>query len=125
MFLAAEPTDVDADGRVDGRSARSVAGMVLGAVLALAVPLSQVVVAFLWDRGIVQLEPNGPFVQFLQAAAGFEFAVGPLGVVILGRSASLRGVLAWAALFVVAVPVLAFLWFVGVASLGGLAGEPF
>jgi hypothetical protein len=104
---------------------RSVVGVVLGALIAVAVPVIQMVVAFLWDRHVVELEPNGPFVQRLQAATGFEFGLGPVGVVLLGYAAHIRGVIGWVALFVVAVPALVFLSFVGAASLGGLAGEPF
>jgi hypothetical protein len=104
---------------------RSLEGVVLGALMAVAIPLTQMVVAFLWDRYIVELEPNGPFVQSLQSATGLEFGLGPLGVVLLGYSPGIRRVIGWVALFVVAVPVLVFLSFLGAASLGGLAGEPF
>jgi hypothetical protein len=60
-------------------------GIVVGALIALAVPLTQMVVAFLWDRGVVTLEPNGSFVHSLQAATGLEFALGPVGMVFVGR----------------------------------------
>ncbi len=100
-------------------------GLILGVLIALAVPFSSLVVAFLWDRGMLPLEPNGAFVQTLQATAPWELILGPVGIVVAGRSAGLRGFLAWLGLIVVGVPVLAFVWFVGVAYLGGLAGEPF
>jgi uncharacterized membrane protein YhdT len=45
--------------------------------------------------------------------------------VIAGRAAGLRGFGAWFGLALVAIPILFFVWFVGVAYLGGLAGEPF
>lgn len=100
-------------------------GLILGVLIALAVPFSSLVVAFLWDNGMLALEPNGAFVQTLQAAAPWELILGPVGIVVAGRSAGLHGFLAWLGLIVIAVPVLAFVWFVGVAYLGGLAGEPF
>jgi hypothetical protein len=100
-------------------------GLLLGALIALAVPVSMLVVAFLWDRGVLTLEPNGAFVQTLQAIAIYEIFLGPLGVVIAGRAAGLRGLVPWLVLILLAIPALAVLWFIGVAYLGGLAGEPF
>jgi hypothetical protein len=105
--------------RVSGR------GILLGIFIALVEPLSSLAVAFVWDRGVVQLEPNGPFVQALQGAALLEIILGPLGIAVAGQSARLRSVLAWYVLVAVAVPVLAVVWFIGTAYLGGLAGEPF
>lgn len=100
-------------------------GVILGLIIALAIPVLSFVVAFLWDRGVLALAPNGPFVQALQSIAVWELVLGPVGIVVAGRSAGLRGVAAWLATVLLAVPVLAYLWFVGVAYLGGLAGEPF
>ena len=53
------------------------------------------------------------------------FLLGPIGIVIAGWSAGVRGAPAWLALIIVAVPVFAFVWFVCVASLGGALGNPF
>jgi hypothetical protein len=96
-----------------------------GVLIALGVPLLHLVVALLWDRGILDLEPNGILVRTLQAMTYSEIALGPLGIFLAGRWAGLRGFVAWLGLILVSVPVVAILWFVGVAYLGGLAGEPF
>src|SRR5450756_2192079 len=53
------------------------------------------------------------------------FLLGPIGIVIAGRSAGVRGALAWLALLMWALPVFAFVWFVCVASLSGALGNPF
>ena len=99
-------------------------GIVLGIVIALAVPVVSLVVAFLWGSGVLALEPNGGFVQALQATALWEIGLGPIGMVILGRAARFTGAewLLWA---ILEVPSLLVIWFVSVAFLGGLAGEPF
>lgn len=100
------------------------AGLLLGMAIAIAVPLASLVVAYLWDHGVLALEPNGAFVQILEGSALWEIVLGPLGIVIVGRSAHVRGS-AWIGLFLIAIPSLFALWFVSVAYLGGLAGEPF
>jgi hypothetical protein len=100
------------------------AGLLVGVLIAVVVPLSTLIVASLWDRGILDLEPNGPFVQTLQAVSFYGIVLGPVGIVVAGRSARISGY-AWISLFIVAVPMLFALWFVSVAYLGGLAGEPF
>ncbi len=99
--------------------------MAAGILIATLVPLVSGSTAFLLANRILQLEPNGPFVQAIQGTALGEIFLGPMGLVVAGRSARLKGILARLALFTVSLPVLAWLWFVAVASLGGLAGEPF
>ena len=102
----------------------SPAGILLGLAICLAFPLSSFFVAFLWDRGVIGLDPNGAFVQTLQWTAVLEIFLGPAGIAVAGWSASVHG-LWWLVLGLIAVPVLAVVWFIGVAYLGGLAGEPF
>ena len=106
-------------GRIDRR------GVVAGALIALAVPLVSLGVAYAWGHGFVTLEPNGPFVQAIEGTAMWEIVLGPVGLVVAGRAARLNGVLPWLALFIIGLPVVGVLWFIGVAYLGGLAGEPF
>jgi hypothetical protein len=53
------------------------------------------------------------------------FLLGPIGIVIAGRSSGVRGVVSWIAVFIVAQPIVVFAWFLGVASLGGSLGNPF
>jgi hypothetical protein len=100
-------------------------GALPGLVIALGLPLAIGLVAFLWDRQVINPEPNGPFIQTLQALAPLELLLGPVGILVFGLSAGLRNLISWLALILIAVPLLAFAWFVAVASLGGLAGEPF
>ena len=106
------------------RRIRSRVGILAGVLIALGVPLASLAVAFLWDQGVLHLEPNGPLVQMLQGAAMLEIVLGPVGIAVVGRSARL-GAVGWLALIVLAVPALTVIWFVGTAYLGGLAGEPF
>ena len=99
-------------------------GVLLGLLIATIIPLVHLVVASLWANGFVTLEPNGPFVQTIEATGPIGLFLVPIGLVVLGLAARLRG-LRWVALFAVGLPALAILWFVGVAYLDGLAGEPF
>lgn len=103
---------------------RNRTGIVLGFVSALAVPVVSLVVASLWQAGIVALEPNGAFVQALQATALWEIGLGPIGLVIIGRAARFTRA-EWFFWVVFGMPSLLVFWFVSVAFLGGLAGEPF
>jgi len=48
-----------------------------------------------------------------------------VGIAIAAWSAGVRGVAGWIALMVVALPVFAVIWFVGVATLSGALGNPF
>ena len=100
-------------------------GVIGGLLIAFALPVLNLIVAFLWERQIATFDPNGAFIGLLQATALWEAFLAPIGIVVAGRSAGIRSPLGWFNLFVVGIPVLAVLWFVGVASVGGLAGEPF
>ena len=103
---------------------RNRTGIVLGIALALAVPVVSLVVASLWQAGILALEPNGAFVQALQATGPWAIVLGPIGIVIVGRAARLTRA-EWFFWVVFGLPSLLVIWFVSVAFLGGLAGEPF
>ena len=100
-------------------------GVILGLGIALALPLANLIVAILWDRRIVVFDPEGAVVQALKLTFAWEFFLGPIGIVVAGWSAGVRSPLVWSALFLLGIPVLAFLWFVGVAMVGGLSGSPF
>jgi hypothetical protein len=103
-------------------SARMIA---VGLVIAYGIPVVQIAVAQLWTSGFINPDPNGPFIQLLQAGSTWEVLVGPIGLVWVGAGARLRGTVAWILLFVLGVAVGAALWFLGAGYLGGLAGEPF
>jgi hypothetical protein len=51
--------------------------------------------------------------------------LGPVGIVIVGRSAGVRRVEGWITLLVIAIPSFVALWFVTVAMLSGALGNPF
>jgi hypothetical protein len=106
-------------------SRRQIAGTVVGIVLALAVPVSNGVVAVLWSSGVVQLDPDGAFIKGLEAPGLAGILVGPIGIVIAGWFAGARTFSTWFVLIVLGIPLLTILWFYAIASLGGLAGEPF
>jgi hypothetical protein len=101
------------------------AGTIVGIVLAFAIPVSNGVVAVLWSSGVVQLDPEGAFVKGLQAPGFAGSLLGPIGIVVAGLFARVRTFSGWFALIVIGIPLLTIFWFYAVASLGGLAGEPF
>jgi hypothetical protein len=110
----------------EGRPGRRRPSLVVAGVgLAIAAPASQILVAFLWDRGAISPDRNGPLVRALQLGSFLELLVAPAGVVLIGIGTRLSKPWQWILLTIVALPVLLVLWFVGAAWLGGLAGEPF
>jgi hypothetical protein len=111
-------------GSVDARGPRP-SLIALGAIVAIGAPVAQILVAWLWDGGVISPEPNGPFVQTLQFGFTLEFLLAPLGIYLIGMGARFSTPVRWFALFALASPVIAVLWFLGAAWLGGLAGEPF
>jgi hypothetical protein len=97
----------------------------LGTLVAIGAPVAHILVAWLWSEGVISPEPNGPFVQTLQFGFTLEFLLAPLGIWLIGMGARLATPARWIALFALCSPVIAVLWFIGAASLGGFAGEPF
>jgi hypothetical protein len=90
-------------------------GMIFGLIIALVIPVVSLVVAFLWDRGVLVLGPKGsypPLVAALFATSGWELVLGPVGIAVAGWSAGRRGVEGWRRLIIVAVPALVVIWFV-------------
>src|SRR5258706_5579461 len=106
-------------------SRRKIAGTVVGVALALAIPVSNGVVAVLWSSGVLQLDPEGAFVKGLEAPGLAGILLGPIGIVIAGWFAGVRTFNGWFVLVILGIPLLTILWFYAIASLGGLAGEPF
>jgi hypothetical protein len=97
----------------------------LGTLVAIGAPVAQILVAWLWGEGVISPEPNGPFVQTLQFGFVLEWLLAPLGIYLIGVGYRLATPVRWIVLFALCSPVIAVLWFLGAASLGGLAGEPF
>jgi hypothetical protein len=106
---------------------KSMRGLGVGAFIALVVPVSYWVTALLVEHGITPYDEMHALYDGPLGLLGWIslFLLGPIGIVIAGRSAGVRGVLAWLALIIVAVPVFAFVWLMGVATLGGALGNPF
>ena len=105
--------------------------MILGLIVALAIPVSAFVVAALWDLRVLDLGPGGAHgpnhavVQTLFSLAGWELVLGPVGILIGGWLAGVRGARAWWRVIIVAGPVLAVVWFFAEASLSLVNGTFF
>lgn len=99
----------------------------LGAPIALAMPLLYLVLAYLFGSGLVP-EPTGPVDEAL-SSLGLNATIGSvlalLGLSMIGRGANLRSAWAWIVLVVLGLPVIAFVWFLSYATLGGATGSPF
>ncbi|MEO8230247.1 MAG: hypothetical protein ABI628_10865 [Chloroflexota bacterium] len=107
---------------------RSWRGVMVGVVIALALPIVYLVVAQLVSSGILPFTRTGLFYEVFNslgfnAAAGFVLAM--VGIVTAGRAARLESPWAWLTLLVIALPLLAFAWFISYATLGGALGNPF
>jgi hypothetical protein len=114
---------VDEEVTVTGISRR---GQAIGAVVALVVPTSFWILALLVDDRVVPYELARSLFNLFGLIGWISlFLLGPIGIVIAGRSSGVRGVVSWIAVFIVAQPIVVFDWFLGVASLGGSLGNPF
>ena len=89
-------------------------------------PTSYLVLARLLEVGIVSRDQVHPLVPLLDTIL-FPWGVllGPIGVVVAGRSAGLRGAFGWIVLIILTVPALAFLWLASVFAYSGATGRPF
>jgi hypothetical protein len=105
---------------------RSRTGVAAGAVIALIVPVSTLVLAQLID---VRIAPYGLVQEWFPAIGGLLWAslliLGPVGIAIAGWSAGLSGWGRWLALLVWSLPLYAFLWFGSAARFSGTMGNPF
>lgn len=117
--------ELEPKGANPGTARRHVRLVFLGALLALAVPIASAAVAALWSTGWIDPDPNGGIVAALQSLGFPSLALSPIGLWLAAWGARVRGALAWTAVFLWGLPLLAVVWFVSVAWLGGLAGEPF
>jgi hypothetical protein len=99
--------------------ARSKLGVGVGALLALAIPVTNIAVASLWQAGVLDLGPGGahgpnnPLVQTLFSTVGWEAVLGPVGILIGGWSAGIQGLQAWLRFLTVAAPILFVGWLFG------------
>ena len=107
------------------RTVRSTPAILVGAVLALGIQVVSIAVAAMWSWGAIEPHPNGALMQALQAVGWPALLLSPIGLVIAVWAAGIRSILGWTAALLYGLPMLAVIWFVSVAWLGGLAGEPF
>ena len=109
----------------EGPVVRSGRRVVVGLVVALAIPVSFALLAWLVDRGIAPYDPLKPLLAPLGYISFLELILGPLGLLIAGRGARIRDAIVWLAVFVVGLPALVVLSLFAVVSLSGALGEPF
>jgi hypothetical protein len=126
-----EPARAPASGwtepsNVPAMTVNSWRGLGVGAFIGLVVPTVYMVLARLLEVGIVSRDQVHPLVPILDGIL-FPWGVllGPIGVVVAGRSAGIRGGFGWLVLMIVAVPPLASLWLAGVFAYSGATGRPF
>jgi hypothetical protein len=100
-------------------------GLGVGAFIALVVPTLYLVLARLLEVGIVSRDQVHPLVQFLDVLFPWGVLLGPIGIVVAGRSADIRGAFGWIVLLVLTVPALASVWLASVFAYSGATGRPF
>jgi hypothetical protein len=96
----------------------------VGISLALLVPVLFWALTVLIDNGVVSFARPIDWAP-LTIIALSEIVLGPLGVVVAGRGAGVRGVIAWLVLLVVTMPVLFVIWLDYAMGLSGALGAPF
>jgi hypothetical protein len=99
-------------------------GVAIGVCIALVVPVSYWALALLVQNGIAPYDQTHALLGTLGAVALAEVVLGPLGIGIAGWWGGVRGA-TLLALVVLALPVLAVVWFLSVVTLSGALGEPF
>jgi MFS family permease len=87
-------------------------GVLVGAFIALFVPTSDLLLAQLVGNRIAPYEQTRSLLDVIGLLSWTSlFVLGPIGIVIAGRSGGVRGALAWLALLIVALPLYAVAWF--------------
>ncbi len=99
-------------------------GVLAGILIATGLPITYWLIALLIQAGILPYDLLHARLDELGLVALAEVVLGPLGCVVVGRSAGIYGA-TWILAFVVALPVLAVLWFLSVVALSGSLGNPF
>ena len=74
---------------------------------------------------MLQLDPEGAFVKSLEAPGLAGILLGPIRIVVAGWFAGVRTFSGWFVLITLGIPLVTIFWFSAIASLRGLAGEPF
>ena len=105
------------------RTVRSWRGVALGGLIALAIPAFVFVLTLLVNVGALSADQvDVPWVTWILVS---EVAIGPIGIVIAGWFAGVRGMPGWVLLLITAVPLLAGVWLAAVLVYGGATGNPF
>ncbi|HEY5276079.1 MAG TPA: hypothetical protein VIK38_06020 [Coriobacteriia bacterium] len=125
-----EPARAPASGwtqpaNVGARTVKSWRGLGVGAFIALVVPISFLVLARLAEAGITPSDQMHTLVPLLDTILFSGVLLGPIGIVVAGRSVGIRGALGWLVLMIVTVPALAYLWFISALLYSGATGRPF
>ncbi|HEY5434707.1 MAG TPA: hypothetical protein VIK13_05700 [Candidatus Limnocylindrales bacterium] len=101
-------------------------GVLVGAFIALFVPTSDLLLAQLVGSGIAPYEQTRSLLDVIGLLAWTSLLLlGPIGIVVAGRSGGVRGAINWLVLLIVALPAYAVVWFVCVATVSGALGNPF
>jgi hypothetical protein len=105
-------------------TARSPQRVLIGALIALVLPISYWGVAQLVQVGIVPFDFLHPLLGTFAVLSFAELLLGPLGLYVAGHAAGVRG-LGWLLVFFFGIPVLALISLDCVFTLSGALGEPF
>ncbi len=109
-----------------GAGVRHRAGIAVGAVIALIVPVAALVLAQLVD---LQIAPFGLVYDWFPTMGVLLWAslliLGPVGIVVAGWSAGLRDWFYWLGFLVVSLPLYASFWFLSAVRFSGTMGNPF
>jgi hypothetical protein len=105
---------------------RSRRGVAAGAILALVVPLGSLLLAQLVETRMVPYDEVRALLDAIGTLSWLSLMVlGPLGIAVVGRSAGVRGIGGWAALYIIAAPAYVVLWFWSAVAISGALGNPF
>ncbi len=108
--------------RADDFAVKSWQGTAVGACIALVVPMAFFLLALLLKIGVVPSDQmHAPLLTLIMFS---EVLLGPIGIVIAGWSAGVRGFVPWLFLIIVAAPLVGAVWIVSVLFFGGATGSP-
>src|SRR5450759_1082011 len=125
-FASSSHSIVQGAQEVVAMTVKSWRSVMVGASIALVVPISYWVLASLVENGIAPYDQTHALFDLIGLLGWISlFLLGPIRIVLAGRSAGVRGALAWLALLMWALPVFAFVCFVCAASVSGALANRF
>lgn len=104
-------------------TARPLLGLVAGAFVALALPLLYWILGLGLERDLLTEDQVRPLASVLTSVAPAELLLGPVGILLAGRSAGIRRTGGWVVVALTIAPVLAVVWLLGLLTLGGALGS--